>query len=130
MGPRNVETTQPLLGRRRESRLRAKLQARLIGRDGTTRVMLADLSRRGARVDAPALAIRPGQDAVLEWDRFEAFGTVVWNDGAQIGLNFEEPLPSQILIVSRALEDARMLPAETQVLRDAARLFVQGRRKV
>jgi len=134
MAGRNVHTREPLIGRRADGRLRLRIQARLITLDGTIRLVLADLSRWGARIEAPD-AYRPplsvGQDAVLAWDRFEAFGTAVWTDGNQsMGMRFEEALSREALLATRELEDQRLLSPEKQQLRDAARAFVQGRRRV
>lgn len=126
----NVQTTQPLIGRRRDPRLRVRLWARLILLDATVRAVLADVSLGGAQIHAPDVDVRPGQQAVLVWDRFEAFGTVVWNDGQDIGLHFEEAVGRDILMATRALNDCQDVPIEEQLLRDAARAFVSGVRRV
>lgn len=126
----NLETTQPLIGRRRDSRLRVRLWSRLILLDATVRAVMADVSHGGAQIHAPGLDVRPGQHAVLAWDRFEAFGTVVWSDGQDIGLHFDEPVGRAVLMATRALNDGQDGRIEEQSLRDAARAFVAGQRRV
>ena len=120
----------PNIGRRRESRLHVQLEARMILVDGTVTSALADLSCRGARVVVPGVTARPGQNAVLTWARYEAFGTIVWVRGSQVGLIFDEPLPYRVLMATRSLEDARTQTVSQRLVRDAARAFVQGTRKL
>lgn len=130
MSARNVHTREPLIGRRREGRLRAQIEARLITLEGTIATLLADVSQWGARIeaaDAPSLPLGPGQDAVVTWDRFEAFGTAVWTDGRTIGLLFDEALAREALIRTRAIADLRRLAPEQRQARAAAQAFVVGR---
>jgi hypothetical protein len=47
-----------------------------------------------------------------------------------MGMRFEEALSREALLATRQLEDQRLLSPEKQQLRDAARAFVQGRRRV
>jgi len=117
-------------GRRREARLRTGLQARVIIRDGTISAILTDLSQWGARIAFSGGRIVAGQDAVLSWARFESFGKVIWSAPGHAGLAFDEPLGRAALLATRSLEDGRELPADEQILREAARSFVQGRRRV
>lgn len=119
-----------MLGRRRDARLRVELRARLITLDGTIRAVLADVARLGARVYAPDCELLPGRETVLSWDRFEAFGDVVWSDGCFLGLHFEEPLEREVLLATRAAEDARLMPLERQLMREAAQAFVSPRHKL
>ena len=125
----SIQLTQPLLGRRRHARLRVGLKARLITLDGLVHAVLADVARLGARVCAPDCELRPGREAVLVWDQYEAFGEVVWNDGQFVGLHFDQPLGAPVLLATRALEDARVMPIERQLVREAAQAFVDPRRK-
>lgn len=129
MSQTSLHLTQPLLGRRRHARLRVELRARLITLDGTIRAILADVARLGARLYAPDCELRPGREAVVTWERFEAFGDVVWNDGCYLGLHFEEPLAKAVLMATRAAEDSRLMPLERQLQREAARTFVNPRYK-
>lgn len=124
-----VRLTQPLLGRRRDARLRVEMRARLITHDGTARAVLADVARQGARLFAPDCTLKVGREAILAWDRFEAFGDVIWADGSFIGLHFEHPLDGEVLLATRAAEDARLEPLERQLMREAAQAFVNPRYK-
>ena len=92
-------------GRRRHSRLRVHIPARLITLDGTLQATLLDLSFRGAKVVLGSAALRCGASAVLTWGSFEAFGTIVWTRDQSCGLDFETPLKPQILIATRDLAD-------------------------
>ena len=111
-------------GRRRHSRLRARLPARLTTLTDTYQGMLFDLSFCGARI-AIAGQVRPGSEAVLNWASFEAFATVAWCEDGYCGLEFEEPIPGNILIATRDLFDATAHIDQTRV---AARRFVGGGR--
>ncbi|MFC3173418.1 PilZ domain-containing protein [Novosphingobium bradum] len=130
MTGRSLHLTEPMIGRRRDARLRVELTARLITLDGTIRAVLADLARWGARLAAPDAAIRPGQDAVLAWDRFEAFGTVVWCGDGYLGMTFDDPLAPAVLVATRMAQDARAMPLERQLQREAAQAFVNPRYKL
>lgn len=111
-------------GRRRHSRLRAQLPARLMTLTDTYQGMLFDLSFYGARVALEG-HIRPGSEAVLCWAGFEVFANVAWCADGFCGLEFEEPLAGQVLIATRDLFDASPRIDQT---RQAARTFVQGGR--
>ena len=93
-------------GRRRHSRLRLCLPARLITLDGTLPATLLDLSFRGAKVLASFAGLRPGSNAVLTWCEFEAFCKVAWLKDDLFGLDFDVPLRPKVLIATRDLADA------------------------
>ena len=130
MAAPNVITTTPTLGRRSEARLRVRLAARLVGLDGSTRPVLADLSISGARLAGDLGDLRVGGEAVLLWDRFEAFGVIVWREPGQCGMRFCEPIARAELIATRALDDRARLPSERELTRQAAQQFVFGKRRV
>ena len=88
-------------GRRRHSRLRLHLPARLMTITSTFPVTLLDLSQTGARIKADTYQV--AGDAVLTWDRFEVFCRIAWIGGEQCGLDFEEPIGQDILLVTRNL---------------------------
>jgi len=64
------------------------------------------------------------------WEQFEAFGDVVWNNGDFLALRFEEPLVRSVLLGTRQAEDARSLPLQRQLTREAAQAFVNARYKL
>lgn len=105
MATEQINALQTPAGRRRHSRLRLNLAGRLITLDGTVPLTLLDLSRSGARIILGRGLVRGG-DAVLTWDRFEAFCTIAWIGGQQCGLDFDEPLPEDVLHQTRSIADA------------------------
>lgn len=109
-------------GRRRHSRLRLNLAGRLITLDGTVPLTLLDLSRTGARI-VLGQGLARGGDAVLTWDRFEAFCTIAWISGQQCGLDFDEPLHEDVLHKTRTIADADPHRNES---RAAARAWASG----
>ncbi len=109
-------------GRRRHSRLRVCLPAKLVTLGGTLHVTLLDLSFRGAKL-ATGGFLTPGSDAVLSWGRFEAFCRIAWCHGDYCGLDFDEPLDPDVLIATRDFADAT---PPTNATRQAARNFVWG----
>jgi hypothetical protein len=116
---------KPSIGRREHSRLRVRLPARLTTLDGKASAVLTDLSFGGAKLLTNCI-LRPGQQAVLDWDRFEAFGTISWVREGMCGLRFDEFLEGKALIATRDLNDAEHLPSERELARGAARDFVRG----
>lgn len=115
------------IGRRREARLRVRLEAQLITLDGTIRMVMADLSRSGARITGILPRLRTQQQAIIQWNQFEAFGIIAWLAGDQCGLEFDEPLPTHILVKTREIYDSTPLKSERELARGAARAFVQGK---
>lgn len=127
MNAPSVITTAAPIGRRRESRLRVRLDAQLITLDGTVRGVLADVSGWGARVSALNLPLRPGEEAVLQWCGREAFGVVVWAAAGQGGLCFYDPILKPELSELRRINDMQDRHGERTALRGAARAFVKGK---
>ena len=110
-------------GRRRNGRLRLRLQARLITIHGTTSGVLADLSVTGARVRMREPVPSAG-DALLQWEGHEAFGMIVWASGCDCGVLFDDPLPEALLL---GMRDVEACPDEREQARTAAAMFVNGR---
>lgn len=127
MVPPNVITTTASIGRRRESRLRLRMDARLITLDGTSRAVMADVSSSGARVYAPDLPLRTGSEAVLQWLGREAFGVVVWTSAGQGGISFYDPIGPRELSEMRRMNDTQEPNSERRNLRGAAQAFVEGK---
>ena len=122
MATEQINAQQTPAGRRRHSRLRLNLAGRLITLDGTLPVTLLDLSRTGAKIIVGRGVVRCG-DAVLTWHRFEAFCTVAWIGGQQCGLDFDEPLPEDLLHKTRSVADA---DPDRNASRAAARAWASG----
>ena len=114
-------------GRRRDSRLRVRLAAQMITLDGTARIVMADISRSGARLTGLLPRLRIGQQAVIQWHGFEAFGFLAWCNLDQCGLEFDEPLSQAILLRTRNIQDDSPLMSDRDLARNAASAFVAGR---
>ena len=128
MKPFQPHDQEPIIGRREHSRLHVRLPARLTTLDGTTSAVLTDLSFGGAKLEVNC-PLRRGQEAVLNWDCFEAFGAVSWVHEGTCGLHFDEFLAGNVLIATRDLDDLGTLLAERERVRGAARNFVKGVRR-
>ncbi len=127
MEPFRPDGEKPTIGRRVHSRLRVRLPARLTTLDGTSSAVLTDLSYGGAKL-AVTCPLRAGQEAVLAWHTFEAFGTVSWVHDGMCGMHFDEYVAGSVLIATRDLDDGAHLPSDRELARGAARDFVKGRR--
>ncbi len=97
-------------GRRSRSRLKTNLSGRITTLNGTQNVQLLDISLTGARLalsDRRGITdhLRSGMDAALEWDRFEAFGTIIWSARDEFGMRFDEGVHPKVLIETRDLHD-------------------------
>ena len=73
MGRNDLLEPEQQIGRRGRNRLRARLSAKIVTLEGTRNTVLLDLSQTGARFRASDGMVS-GQQAVLSWAGFEAFG--------------------------------------------------------
>lgn len=116
-------------GRRRDSRLRIRqgIPAQVLTLDGQDSGSLLDLSQSGAhlRLKTP---LRRGQDVMLWWLGFEAFGRVVWVNDHEAGLEFHELVPEPVLIRTRQEVDSGKARSTQEVAYEAARAWYQGYR--
>ncbi|HEY6869220.1 MAG TPA: PilZ domain-containing protein [Novosphingobium sp.] len=120
---------QTLVEQRGESRLRVGLPGVLITRDGTRRVIVADLSGAGARIRG-TVPYSTGEQAMLQWARFEALGTVWWSEDGDCAIRFAEPVPAADLLATRDLADRARCPDERDLVRRTAAAFVNGRMRL
>jgi hypothetical protein len=84
------------VGRRLDSRVRARLYAQLVTPDQLQTVYIETLSPRGAglRVEtAPSV----GAEVVLSWKAHDMAGTIIWARGHRCGVSFSDELPSEIV---------------------------------
>lgn len=115
------------LGKRRDSRLRLALPARMVTLQGYSSVVMADLSQSGARVRLKeGELLKPGSQAMLSWLGFEAFGTIVWCRYGHAGMEFDELLPVDILLDTREKVDLGLAPTEEQLAFARAREWFEG----
>lgn len=112
-------------GRRGRSRLHVRLPARLSTVTETVRVVLNDLSLTGAQL-LVGHELRVGTEALLEWNKFDAFGEVVWSDGNRAGMRFETMLDPETVLSTRDMDDSEHLPSDFELIRRDAREWVQG----
>ena len=111
--------------RRSMARLRLDMPAHLQFTHGAHRVSLRNLSRTGACVVSLQPFIARGF-ALLTWDRFEAFGTVVWATEERCGLRFDVALALDVLAATRRIADAQDFLKPVEEARRAAEQFVKG----
>ena len=129
MGPTASEPGIEGVGRRKRSRLRARLAAKLVTLDGSRNTVLLDLSLTGARIKA-APNLCPGREGVLSWSCHEAFGTIVWVAHGLCGMEFDEPLDPAVLLATRDLDATSRLPSDRDLERNLLREWVDGERRV
>ena len=120
------DKTKPAAFRRAQSRLRTRLQARIVTLYSTRTTVLLDLSLTGARVKASA-EMRVDDEIVLSWARYEAFGKIVWLRDGMCGIVFDRPISAQNLVVTR---DCDLLPSDREIERIHAREWVEGMRRI
>ena len=111
------------LHRREHARLRVGIPAYFETLEGRLKVRLLDISQGGAHVLLPGET--PIREGVLMWMRFDVFGMTVWQQGDELGMKFERPLPREWLIETR--EIAPDIVREEVLGLTAARDFVEGR---
>ena len=122
------EKLSGMVGRRRDSRLRLNVPAQLITLSGQCSASLCDLSQSGAHFQVRE-ALTSGEDAVLSWLGFEAFGRIVWASNGEAGMEFDELLEPGVLIKTRDQVDLGYAPTTKQADYDAAaRSWFQGSR--
>lgn len=109
-----------MVGRRRDSRLRLGVPAQLITLTGQCGASLCDLSQSGAHLRANGTLVR-GEDAVLSWLGFEAFGQIVWAGDGEAGMEFDELLTAAILIQTRDQVDLGLAPSTKRADYETAR---------
>ena len=88
------------------------------------RVRLMDLSQGGAHIVLGKPPEKPCEikEGVLTWIRFETFGVVAWEDGQDIGLEFDKPLPLAVLVETRQRAPSVVREEEERIARE----WVQG----
>lgn len=129
MGQPAPVTLEQQIGRRGRNRLRARLPAKVVTFDGTRNTVLLDLSQTGARFRA-SRAMLSGQQALLSWAGFEAFGILVWVEDGLCGIVFDEPLAPSVLIETRDRDACDRLPSDHELERLRASEWVMGTRRI
>ena len=114
--------THHRIGRRRDSRLRLHLPARIITIHGNWQAQLLDLSQSGAHLEVSERLMKGG-DAVLNWLQFEAFGRIVWTTATQVGMEFDELIAPATLVVTRDLADQHTAKEAKRIAIEAARAW-------
>lgn len=122
-------TLQNHTGRRGQSRLRARLSAKLFLHEGTYTTILHDLSLTGAKIGAKP-GMTPGKQAIIQWSRFESFGSLVWVADDLCGISFDEPLAPAVLMHTREFDFVEHLPDDNELVRRRASEWVAGSRRI
>lgn len=107
--------------RRRHVRLRLGIPARFLTLDERFEVRLINLSQSGARVMLPGSGTV--SEGVLEWLEYDTFAVAVWQEGEELGVEFDRPLPPQWLRATHAAAPDVVLEEEIGAARD----FVSGK---
>ena len=111
--PKPIDGLDP---RRSYARLQLGLDAYLDTLDGRWKVRLVDLSQGGAHVILDRAD--PVREGVLSWMRFDTFAIVAWQDGEDVGLEFDKLIPLNVMVETR-----HRAPS---VVREAAEAWVAG----
>ena len=126
MTTKNPEQQTPFVTRHRRgaSRLRLEADARFYGIGGNRPIVLLDLSQSGAkfRFDHPF-----HDDAgFLRWLKYETFGEVVWQNQFFVGVQFDEWLPPEWLLLTRQKSEHVNQVKRREAIK-AAQEYVMGR---
>jgi hypothetical protein len=114
--PPNPPLADAELHRRQHARLSLGIPARFDTLDGRPQVRLVDLSRGGAHIVLQEETA--ASEGVLTWMEFETFGIVAWQEGEDVGLEFDRPLSDACFAATRDFAP--------EIFREAARAFVAG----
>ena len=109
--------------RRGSARLRLGIEAEFVGFDGNQAVILQDVSKTGAKLLLQLTT--PISQGLLRWMNYETFIEVTWRRGYWCGVRFDESLPEECLLATRAAVPALMNESRERIL-ERAREFVQG----
>lgn len=113
------------LHRRSDPRVRLRIPARLILLTGIQSCILEDLSVAGAAL-IPQDALPPiGTSGILQCQKVEAFGEVVWSRSGRCAVKFDERLPLAQVVALRHFADS-FEETERAEFRERARIWVQG----
>ena len=107
--------------RRRHVRLQLGIPARFLTLDERLEVRLINLSQSGARIVLPNQGTVT--EGVLEWLAYDTFAIAVWQQGEELGVEFDRPLPAPWLRETHAAAPEVVLEEEFGAARD----FVEGR---
>src|SRR5579872_4396147 len=94
-----------LKGRRSDVRTRVLLSASAEAISGHLQVTLLEVSITGARLTGPRLPAA-GKDVMLNCGGIEMFGTIVWLEGGECGLQFDEAIGLNDLVALRSVSSA------------------------
>ena len=99
-------------GRRSSERSAAPLVAVITTLSRSHSAVVVNVSTTGARLSGSDLP-RMGEELVVNIDDVQAFGTVVWSDHGEAGIEFDTPLsPEEGNLLQQQVELTRGLPLE------------------
>lgn len=128
--PQNCVTAlDPLKSnRRRRSRARLGVRARLELLEGPVSCIIENLSVGGARLRSDS-ALKLGQAGILKilgFHDLDAFGEIVWAARRRYGFRFDEPLDENTVILTRR-QTPQLLARDRNLGRTIARDWVAGK---
>ena len=112
------EEKAPSTGRRSSPRARISLPAQLETVSARHAVQLTSLSctGAGAAVNDP---LKVGMDVVVKCGPIDAFGVIVWARDGNCGIEFDEPLTSEVVLAARMQSDHQAKFARAEIMADA-----------
>lgn len=106
---------------RQSQRFRVLLNAELITTTEEQPVKVRDISRTGAMMEGQR-PIAKARDVILRRGNVEIFAEIVWTDGKQCGVQFDEELSEEEMLafVHEAARRAAFVPAPFRQVSDVA----------
>lgn len=90
--------------------------------------MLANLSQDGCCLELMHI---PSEDVVLvQWSRFEVFGSIVWRELGRLGVRFDETIPYDWVLETRELDSSSAPISAVQDAKETAKAWAEGKRIV
>jgi hypothetical protein len=80
---------------------------------GTFRIGIKNLSCTGALIQC-GQALQVGKEGVLQGEHIDHFCRIVWTDGSFYGLQFDEPLPMDVVLELHRITGEDVERAETK----------------
>jgi hypothetical protein len=116
--------TGGLQHRRGTPRLRLGIEARFTSLEGAQPVLLQDLSKTGAKLLLADEKV--SSSGFLHWLQYEMFAELAWRKGRWCGVQFDEPVPEDWVLGTRA-EAPALAEERDKRLRQFAQKFVEGK---
>jgi len=115
----NDPPKKPVLnsGPARSPRRKVVIEGTFHSHTGTYRIGIKNLSCTGALIRSE-LPLKVGKEGVLEAEHLDNFCKVVWTDGTLYGLQFDEPLRTEVVLELHRITGDDLKRAETAAARE------------